>query len=121
QGLKELAHWQDEHQVRNLHVLYYGTDTSLGQLPMRPLAVGHLQLGREGLPAPAQGGTLAVGTSIVYGSVSKDYQDLQELTRSLRHLTPVDRTATFLIYHLPADEELATANNQANPTMTAAP
>ncbi|HWG45436.1 MAG TPA: hypothetical protein VN688_21920 [Gemmataceae bacterium] len=102
QGLKELAQWQDAHQVRDLHVLYYGTDTSLRQLPMQPLTVGALQLGPEGLPERAQGGILAVATSILYGSVSKDYPDLQELTRSLQHLTPVDRTTTFLIYRIPA-------------------
>src|SRR5262249_45453798 len=37
QGLKELARWQEEHQENDLHVLYYGTDTTLKQLPMHPL------------------------------------------------------------------------------------
>jgi hypothetical protein len=113
QGLKELAHWQKEHQVHDLHVLYYGTDTALKQLPMQPLHVGALQLGPDHLPAAVQGRTLAVGTSIVYGSVSEIFPDLQVLALSLRRRTPVDRTSTFLIYRFPPNEELATARKSA--------
>jgi hypothetical protein len=109
QGLKELAQWQADHQVRNLDILYYGTDSALARLPMRPLAVGSLQLGPDHLPAAVQGRTLAVGTSILYGSVSENYEDLRNLTESLRRLKPVDRTATFLIYRFPSEDELATA------------
>jgi hypothetical protein len=111
QGLKELAAWQEEHQVRDLHVLYYGTDPALKQLPMKPLTVRDLQLGPDHLPISVQGGTLAVGTTIVYGSVSKEFPNLHILARSLRRLTPVDRTATFLIYRVPSQEEMATATS----------
>jgi hypothetical protein len=117
QGLKDLAHWQEEHQVRDLHVLYYGTDTTLQRLPMRPLHVGALQLGPDHLPASVQGRTLAVGTSIVYGSVSEIFPDLQALARSLRRRTPVDRTATFLIYRFPPSEEFADAGTTELPAM----
>jgi hypothetical protein len=109
QGLKELAAWQEAHGVRDLQVLYYGTDTSLKQLPMKPLPIGALQLGPDDLPACAQGRTLAVGTTILYGSVSAEFPQLDILARSLRRLTPVDRTATFLIYRLPPADALATA------------
>jgi hypothetical protein len=111
QGLKELARWQAEHRVRDLDVVYYGTDTALHQLPMRPLNPGTLWLRPDNLPAFSQGRTLAVGTSILYGSASENYKDLHALARSLRRLTPVDRTSTFLIYRIPPIEEMATANN----------
>jgi hypothetical protein len=112
QGLKELSVWQQEHQVHDLDILYYGTDTSLRQLPMRPLVVGALNLGSDSLPTSAQGRTLAVGTSILYGSVSEKYQDLQALAQSLRCLSPVDRTSTFLIYRFPPNGEMASANSE---------
>jgi hypothetical protein len=111
QGLKDLAQWQEAHQVRDLHVLYYGTDTSLARLPMHRLAVGALQLGADDLPTPAQGHTLAVGTSIVYGSVSEIFPDLKALAKALRGINPIDRTATFLIYRLPSHEAIAAAEN----------
>ena len=115
QGLKELARWQAEHKVHDLDVLYYGTDTALARLPMRRLAAGALQLGPDNLPLSIQGRTLAVGTSILYGSVSENYDDLRALSHSLRHLKPVDRTATFLIYRFPSEDELATASKEGMP------
>ena len=121
QGLKELAQWQKDHQVHKLDVLYYGTDTSLQQLPMRPLAVGELKLGPDSLPTSVQGRTLAVGTSILYGSVSENYKDLQALTHSLRCLSPVDRTSTFLIYRFPANGEMASVNNAGELKQSVAP
>jgi hypothetical protein len=112
QGLKELARWQAEHKVHDLDVLYYGTDTALSRLPMRRLAVGALQLGPDNLPQSIQGRTLAVGTSILYGSVSENYDDLRAFSSCLRNLKPVDRTATFLIYRFPSEDELATASKE---------
>lgn len=121
QGLKELAAWQQEHHVRDLHVLYYGTDTTIKQLPMKPLKVGELQLGRDNLPSSVQGRTLAVGTTIVYGSVSQQFSDLHKLAQSLRRLTPVSRTATFLIYRLPPGDEMAAAEDAGLLAATAGP
>lgn len=109
QGLKELANWQESHQVGDLHVLYYGTDPDIRRLPMRPLSVGALQLGADDLPVPAQGHTLAVGASIVYGSVSEIFPDLKALAHALRGIKPVDRTTTFFIYRLPPKAETAAA------------
>jgi hypothetical protein len=106
QGLRELAQWQAAHQVRDLHVFYYGTDTSLLRLPMHPLTTGALNLGVDDLPAAARGHTLAVGASIVYGSVSEMFPDLKALARALRQIEPIDRTTTFLIYRLPPSEEI---------------
>lgn len=110
QGLKDLALWQKTHRVDDLHVMYYGTDTSLRRLPMHPLAVGALHLGADDLPAPAQGHTLAVGASIVYGSVSEIFPDLSAMAKALRGLKPIDRTMTFFIYRLPPDEKIANAS-----------
>jgi len=115
QGLKDLAQWQEVHQVRDLHVMYYGTDTSYRRLPMQRLAVGALQLGADDLPAPAQGHTLAVGASIVYGSVSEMFPDLKAFAKALRGIEPIDRTMTFFIYRLPADEEVADAEDAERP------
>jgi hypothetical protein len=121
QGLKELAKWQEDHEVSDLHVVYYGTDTSLWKLPMRPLIVGHFQLGSDNLPDSARGHILAVGTSILYGSVSENFEDLHALALSVRRLTPVDRTSTFLIYRVPASPETATAVNTDDALKTASP
>jgi hypothetical protein len=110
QGLRELARWQREHQVHDLDVLYYGTDTSLRALPMRPLAVGALQLGPDSLPTFIRGHTLAVGTSILYGSVSENYADLGALAKTLRSLPPSDRTSTFFIYRFPPSGEIASVD-----------
>ena len=110
QGLKELSEWQKVHQEHNLQVLYYGTDTSLGRLPMCPLAVEGLQLGPDNLPTQAQGRMLAVSTTLLYGSVSNIFPKLQSATQALREIKPVDRTATFLIYRLPPLEAIADAS-----------
>jgi hypothetical protein len=111
QGLKELAEWQQEHVGGHLDVLYYGTDTSMRRLPMKPLVVGGFKLGADGLPTSLRGHTLAVGTSILYGSVCENYPDLKALTQSLRRLRPIDRTTTFLIFRLPENEEMATTES----------
>jgi hypothetical protein len=109
QGLTELAQWQETHHVRDLHVMYYGTDTKLLSLPMKAYIPGALQLDDDDLPAPARGHTLAVGASIVYGSVSEIFPDLKALAKALRKIEPVDRTMTFFIYRLPPDEKMAAA------------
>jgi hypothetical protein len=109
QGLYELAQWQEANQVRDLHVIYYGTDTKLARLPMKAYFPGALQLDADDLPAPARGHTFAVGTSIVYGSVSEIFPDLKALVEALRGIEPSERTTTFFIYRLPPDAKLAAA------------
>jgi hypothetical protein len=112
QGLNELAQWQEAHQAHDLDVLYYGTDTTLWRLPMRPLPVGALQLGPDDLPSQAQGRTLAVSASILYGSVSEIFPDLKAAAKALRGIKPIDRTTTFFIYRLPPDAEMAAAEKR---------
>lgn len=109
QGLNELAQWQEANRVRDLHVMYYGTDTKLARLPVKFYVPGALQLDAEDLPAPARGHTFAVGTSIVYGSVSEIFPDLKALAQALRGIEPSTRTTTFLIYRLPPDANIAAA------------
>jgi hypothetical protein len=105
QGLNDLARWQEAHQVHDLHVMYYGTDTKLASLPLSWYVPGGLQLDADDLPAPARGHAFAVGTSIVYGSVSEIFPDLKALAKKLRGMEPSDRTMTFFIYRLPPDEK----------------
>lgn len=111
QGLKELAQWQQAHRAQDLTVLYYGTDTTLARLPMRPLMAGALHLGSDNLPESARGRTLAVGVTIVYGSVSEIFPELKAFAQTLRGMQPIDRTATFFIYRLPANEAMAEADS----------
>jgi hypothetical protein len=108
QGLKDLARWQERHQARHLDVLYAGTDRAfLKQLPIRSLSVQSLHLDESGrLPMELQGHTLAVGTSLLFGSLCQD-SEVQRALALLRRLSPVDRTATFLIYHFPTARSLA--------------
>jgi hypothetical protein len=101
QGLKELARWQRQQRVTDLDVLYYGMDTALTRLPMHRLPY---DLVRHDDPVELadrlRGRTLAVGTSILFGSVS-ELPFLKPAVSCLRRLEPVDRTSTFLIYRFP--------------------
>jgi hypothetical protein len=101
QGLKELARWQGRHQVADLTVFYYGTDTALSRLRMRRLewSLPAPDLGGAA-PAELRGRTLAVSTSILFGSVS-DWPMVRRWVTYLRSLQPADRTTTFLIYRFP--------------------
>ena len=109
QGLNDLSDWQEAHHIHDLHVMYYGTDTKLTHLPMRWYIPGKLNLDADDLPAPARGHTFAVGTTIVYGSVSELFPDLKALAKRLRGMEPSDRTMTFFIYRLPAEGKIVSA------------
>jgi hypothetical protein len=102
QGLKELARWQEEHRARDLAVIYYGTDTTLSRLPMLPLPGWVLELGPDQLAVLLQGHTVAVGTTILFGSLcGEELAGLRRLAESLRAMKPIARTATFFIYRFP--------------------
>lgn len=111
QGLKDLAQWQQAHHEPELRILYYGTDTTIWHMPMRPLQVDALELGPDNIPVEAQGHTLAVSTSILFGSVSEIFPNLGAAAKALRGIKPIDRTATFLIYRLPPNETMAAATS----------
>jgi hypothetical protein len=105
QGLKELARWQRGHRLGEISVLYYGTDPRISRLPMRRLGSPPPK-DPSAVEAALRGRTLAVGTTLLYGSVS-DWPSVRPWVRYLRRRRPVDRTATFLIYRFPAGDEVA--------------
>jgi hypothetical protein len=109
QGLKELARWQKTHQVRDLTVFYYGTDPTLRQLPMRRLETESPPRDASVVPASLRGRAVAVGTTILHGSV-RELSWVRPWVEYLQHYEPVDRTTTFLIYRFPEwTEESAVA------------
>jgi hypothetical protein len=102
QGLKELAGWQARHRAANLDVLYYGTDPALEHLPLHPVTYADLHTTEpDEIPKVVQGRTLAVSTTILYGSISEQ-PHWKPLVTWLRQFTPADRTTTFLIFRFPA-------------------
>jgi hypothetical protein len=115
QGLKELAQWQEAHQARDLDVLYYGTDSTLARLPMHSLVASSIRLGPDKLPDESRGRLLAVGTTILYGSLGEIFPDLSLLSQALRELRPVDRTTTFFIYRLPSKEMAKHGREETHP------
>ncbi len=115
QGLKELAQWQKSHRANDLDVIYYGTDTTLAKLPMHPLVVSSLRLGSDKLPDASRGRTLAVGATILYGSLSEIFPELEPFSQKMRAMRPIDRTSTFFIYRLPANEHAEEANAAGGP------
>ncbi len=107
QGLKELADWQHRHRTTDLDVLYYGTDPALGRLPLHSVTYADLHSTEpDEIPKAAQGRTLAVSTTILFGSIS-EAPHFKPLVTWLRQWRPVDRTTTFLIYRFPPAEARA--------------
>jgi hypothetical protein len=100
QGLKELVHWQKQHRVPDLTVFYYGTDPTLKQLPMRRLEGDPPTPDATAVPDSLRGRTLAVSTTILFGSV-RDLPWVRPWVDFLHPFEPVDRTTTFLIYRFP--------------------
>ncbi len=107
QGLKELATWQRKHPGAPLAVWYFGMDPALEKLPMQVVKLHSLPIGGPAdVKASVRGHYLAVGTSLLHGSVSttlgsSDPQGAESYWRAisfLRGYRPVDRTATFMIY-----------------------
>jgi hypothetical protein len=82
-------------------VLYYGMDPAIARLPMRRLPYQDLHPAEtDEVPPSMQGRTLAVGTTLLYGSIS-EAPHFKPLVTWLRQFRPADRTATFLIYRFP--------------------
>lgn len=106
QGLKELTRWQRQHHEEPLDVWYFGSDPSLPSLPMRHLPLHTLVIKRpEEFLAVVRGHYLAVGTSLLYGSIKSTLrsnpaavESYEQICVILRGRRPVDRTTTFLIY-----------------------
>ncbi|MCI0685331.1 MAG: glycosyltransferase family 39 protein [Gemmataceae bacterium] len=106
QGLRELARWQEEHEIDNLDVWYFGTDPLVRSLPVRPLQAA--KMSALEFSESVRGRYLAVGMTYVYGSYAPR---TSEVTRLLRGLQPVARTQTFLIYDFTNDADAIAARN----------
>jgi hypothetical protein len=109
QGLKELAHWQERHDVPHLDVWYFGNDPLLYELHVKPLALDKLPLhDRAGVAAAVRGHYLAASTTFLHGAFANT-EAHEVAARFLRGCTPVDRTPTFLIYDFTGGADQANA------------
>jgi hypothetical protein len=103
QGLTELAAWLRDHPQPDLELWYYGSDPLYTQMPVRPVGLlGLPAAGPEEARDYLRGRRVAVGTTVLYGSLS-ERGGLSYLVPVLRASRPVDRTTTFLIYDFTAD------------------
>jgi hypothetical protein len=94
QGLKELAHWADHHDLKHVDVWYFGTDPSVHRPPFRSVALHTEEIDPESLHEHVKGPFLAVSTTFLYGSyLSKD-----PIIHYLKSCEPVERTTTYMIY-----------------------
>lgn len=108
QGLVELEAWANEHGMSRMAVWYFGTDPAARKAPFRLTPVHVLPDSTpEAISRRAEGGILAVGTTILYGA----YLDDNDFVKYLRTLTPIDRTSTFLIYQLPMEQVAKKGND----------
>jgi hypothetical protein len=97
QGLKELAHWQRDHQVP-LAVWYYGTDPLVNSLGAENLTLHQLTLSKPDDVLPyVRGRHLAVSTTFLYGPAGS-FGSVRHASAFLRTCRPIARTTTFLIY-----------------------
>jgi hypothetical protein len=126
QGLKELAHWQEQHRDVPLDVWYFGSDPALRSLPMRQVQFESLAIQRpDDVRTLLRGHDLAVSTSLLYGSIGcilrshpVAYDAYQQVCAFLTKQTPVDRTTTFLIYDFREAARGETGNGPTHGTET---
>lgn len=100
QGLKELARWQQRHQMPTLDIWYFGSDPLLSRLPLRLMPLHSLPIrGPEDVRACTRGHYLAVSTTMLYGTERASATESQRRAAAfLREQTPAARTTTFFIY-----------------------
>ncbi len=100
QGLKELAQWQEEQGVPELGVWYFGKDPRIDRSPLYRIDLHQLPIQQaEDVPLHLQGKTVAVSTTLLFGSYSLHANDAyQSSVEFLRRRQPTARTTTFLIY-----------------------
>jgi hypothetical protein len=97
QGLKELAHWLDDHPQPEFYVWYFGTDPAVAELPAHLLPLHGLPIADpEDALRHLRGRRVAVSTTLLYGNVFTP--SMPPVLAVLRARRPVDRTTTFLIY-----------------------
>ncbi len=99
QGIKELRQWQEQNDINNVDLWYFGTDNNCLKLPGIRMVFPHVKeqafKNSDEFVNHVRGRYLAVGTTILYGPyVSMDVVPM----KLLHEMEPVDRTQTFLIY-----------------------
>lgn len=98
QGLKELARWQDQHQLAEMDVWYFGTDPLLKKLPMRDLRFEDRPIKQPAeVEALVRDRVLAVSPHYLKWSPGSP-EGYQIAATYLRDFQPVARTTTFFIY-----------------------
>jgi hypothetical protein len=122
QGLKELARWQKD-QPGPLDVWYFGSDPLLDKMPVHEIKFHLIPVaGPEDVLALVRGHRLAVGTSLLRGSMSTVMKSgipvpaecYWRVVHFLDGREPIARTSTFLIYdftHEPASTGPLSARN----------
>jgi hypothetical protein len=96
QGLRELERWRSAHGLPELAIWYFGTDPAIARLPLAPIGFEQGIADGRDVAAAVRGRHLAVSTSLLYGRLWTDSQ--RRAAAFLRSRSPVDRTATYLIY-----------------------
>ena len=122
QGLKELARWQKE-QPGPLDVWYFGSDPLLDKMPVHEIKFHLIPVaGPEDVLTRVRGHRLAVGTSLLRGSMSTVMKSgipvpaecYWRVVHFLDGREPIARTSTFLIYDFthepPAPRPLSARN-----------
>ena len=98
QGLPELSRWEEQHNLEQLHVWYFGTDPTIARrgLHVVPFHILPIQKPEDVLPY-VRGRLLAVGMTLQYGApgLTEAHRQTAALLATRR---PVARTTTFLIY-----------------------
>ena len=103
---RTLARWQREHSTGELTLWYFGKDPLVHQLPMRPFRVQVQAVQtEEEFQDRLQGQTVAVSTTLVYGT--KMPPSVEKFREWLRARPPRARTSTFLIYDFREDPSVA--------------
>src|SRR5262249_46633989 len=97
---------RDEHGATGLDVLHYGSEKALERLGLHRLPLGEFD-GRTSEEAlqRLRGRTVAVGTTILYGSHG-EISYIKPIITCLRGQDPTDRTGTFFIYRIPEQQAL---------------
>jgi hypothetical protein len=120
QGLPDLVRWQQQHG-KIVNVWYFGTDPTLGRLPLGVMPLHLLPVRKpDDLLPYVRGKLLAVSTTLRYGSMSMTEAHRQALAL-LATRRPVARTMTFLIYdfkHEAPDHDAVDPCSVANPAST---
>jgi hypothetical protein len=105
QGIPELADWSQRNQIPEVAIWYFGADPAARRPPFRSVSL--IGVNPTKIRDTAGCRYLAVGTTILYGGYVNPAQ--APALDWLRNRPIVDRTQTFLIFDLDADDVKAIA------------